>query len=499
MVERRSPKPNAGGSSPSTPASLVAGLLLAALAALPFAFAVRPQMADYPSHLARYHVMLDQGRSAFLSQYYSFEWALRGNLGVDLLMVPLGGLLGVERAAWLIALLLPVLVALGILAVESTLRGRIGVGALLALATVWSPAMAMGFANFSLSLALALLAFALWVRLADKPWRAALFVLIGLLVWLSHSAGWGLLGVMVFGYEWHRSKSWRALLARSWRALLAPWPLFPPFLLMIAEPGAGSGLNYGQGVVGYKLAMWIAALGGTTRAFDLFSVLVLVLAILLALRFRAIDGRLGWAALLVALLTLAMPRHFGGGDFADLRLVPVALMLGCLSIDARVPRWVLWLAPLLFVLRVGLISAEWRAQSARLEATLPALELVPQGARIAVAVPYDPGNWGNARLSHSGSYATVYRDALVNTHFAIPGVHMLTVRGLGAQFSDPSQRVVPKPGEPVDLSRFPPAAHAQFLWYIGEIPVGRLPAGATVIFREPGSLLARLAKPQARR
>ena len=99
----------------------------------------------------------------------------------------------------------------------------------------------------------------------------------------------------------------------------------------------------------------------------------------------------------------------------------------------------------------------------------------------------------------SADLLQVYRDALVNTHFAIPGVHMLTVKGWGAQFSDPSQRVVPKMGQPVDLSRFPPAAHADFLWYIGEIPAGRLPAGAKVIFREPGSLLARLAKPQARR
>ena len=70
MVERRAPKPNAGGSSPSTPArgSLLAGLVLSLLAALPFAFAVHPQMADYPSHLARYHVMLDGGQSPFLAK-----------------------------------------------------------------------------------------------------------------------------------------------------------------------------------------------------------------------------------------------------------------------------------------------------------------------------------------------------------------------------------------------------------------------------------------------
>ena len=479
--------------TPSTPAtgSLLAGLALTLLMVLPFAFAVRPQQADYPSHLARYHVMLDGGQSPWIAKYYSFEWALNGNLGVDLLMVPMGRLLGVETAAELIALVLPMLVAMGIMTVEWTLRRRIGVGSLLALLTVWSPAMAMGFANFSLSLALSLFAFALWVRLDGWRWRAALFVPIGLVIWLCHSAGWGVLGVMVFGYEWHRQ--------HSWRALLAPWPLFPPFLLILTEAKVGSSLHYGDGPIMYKLSIWVNALVGTTITLDLLTLMMLVIAVLLALRFRALDGRLGWAALLVAGLTIVMPRHFGGGDFADLRLVPVALMLGVLAIDAKVPRWVLLLAPVMLVARLGVTSQEWHEQSDRLEAALPALEKVPEGARIAVAVSYDPSIWGSARLSHAGSYATVYRDALVNTHFAIPGVHMLQLKGLGAEFIDPSQRVAVKPGEPIDLSNFPPARYADYLWFIGDNPVGKLPAGTKVLYRAPGSMMAQLAKPESER
>ena len=489
MVERRSPKPNAGGSSPSTPArgSLLAGLVLSLLAALPFAFAVHPQMADYPSHLARYHVMLDGGQSPFLAKYYSFDWALRGNLGVDLLMVPLGHLLGVENAALLIALLLPILVALGIMAVEWTLRRRIGVGALLALATVWSPSMVMGFANFNLALALALFAFALWVKLEARPWRAMLFVPTGVLIWICHSAGWGVLGIMMFGYEWHRRGSWRALVARSWRALLAPWPLFPPFLLVALESRVGDTFHYGSNPLHFKLGIWIKALSETSTMLDLASVLLLVAAIVIALVKRRIDGRLGWAALVVALLTLAIPRHLGGGDLADGRLVAIALMLGCLAIDARQPRWLMWLVPTLFLVRLAVTCADWREQSMILENALPALEKVPQGARIAAAIPFDPLRWGSTPLSHAGSYATLYRDALVNTHFALPGVHMLTVKGLGAYFIDPSQRVAARPGEPVDLRNFPPAAHADYLWYVGENPVGSLPPvrRCFIALREP--------------
>jgi hypothetical protein len=362
---------------------------------------------------------------------------------------------------------------------------------LLALVTVWSPAMAMGFANFSLSLALTLFAFVLWIRLSDWPWRAALFVPIGMAVWLCHSAGWGVLGVMVFGYEWHRR--------HSWRAFLAPWPLFVPFLLVLAEQRVGGTFLYGTHPLKFKTDMWIKALDGTTPLLDLFSVVVLALAVLIAFCSRAIDGRMGWGALLVAALTIAVPRHLGGGDFADLRLVPVALMLGCLAIDARVPRWLLWVVPLLFVVRLGMFAEEWHGQSKRLEAALPALEKVPQGARIAFAYPYNPLTWSSSRLSHAGSYATIYRNAVVNSHFAIRGVHMLRLKGKYADFIDPSQRIVAMPGVPIDLSRFAPAARADYLWYIGANPLGKLPPGARVIYRARGSVLAQLAKPAAPR
>jgi len=461
------------------------GAVMALLCALPFLVAVHPQLGDYPSHLARYHVMLNRADSAFLNRYYDFDWIWTGNLGVDMLMWPLGTLLGVERAAWLIALILPPLTGLAIISVEWALRRRVGVGSLLAFALIWSPSMLMGFSNFSLSVALALFAFALWVRLKNWRWRAALFVPIGLVVWLCHSAGWGVLGVLVFGYEWHRNK--------GIAAFLAPWPLFLPFMAILSEPGIGASFQYGEGAPTYKFAIWLKALSDHNPTLDMTSALLIAVAILAALYARKLDGRLTWAALLIAILTLVMPRHFGGGDFADQRLIPIALMLGCMAIDARVPRWALALAPALFLVRLGVTTVAWKDESDRLEQALVALDQVPQGARIAGASAHFVGAWGPEVFAHAPSYATVYKDALVNTHFAVPGVHMLRVKEGGASFADPSQRVLARPGESVDLSNHPPAAQANFLWYFGENPVSKLPAGAVVIHRSPGSLLARLA------
>lgn len=465
---------------------------LALLSCLPVALVALPQMTDYPSHVARYHVMLDHGASAWLREYYSFTWRWSGNLGADLLIIPLAKLVGLEQAARLIAGIIPPLTGLAMIAVEWTLRRRIGVGTMLAFATIWSPALVIGFLNFSLSFALALLAFALWVRLADRKWRWLVFVPIGWLVWLCHLAGWGVLGVLVFGYEWSRQ--------RSIRAILAPWPLAFPALTFLAGAGASSGpLPWGPNVLHFKKLIWSMALRDRDWWLDSASLWLILAAIAIAAMTRRIDWRLGWAALMFAVLSLALPRHLGGGDYTDYRLIAVALSVGCMAIDWVPPRAILWAAPLLYLVRLGFTSAAWQAEARDVEAMLRALGHVPQGARIAAAVVTDTASWKTDTFQHVPSYATVRRDALINSHFAEPGVHMLQMLDGGPRFQDPSQRILLPPGKRPDLSHFMPAARADYLWYIGHVPPARLPAGAVIVHRSGRSIMARLAKAADRR
>ncbi len=469
---------------------LWSAIVLALAACLPYLFAVEPQLTDYASHLARYHVMFEAGQNPVIDGYYLFHWIITGNLGADLLMVPLGQLLGVERAAWLIGFTLPPLTGLAVITVEWTLRRRIGVGSLLALVTVWSPAMILGFFNFCLALALALFAFALWVRLETWRWRPVVFIPIGLAIWICHLAAWGVLGVLVFGYEWSRNK--------SWRAFIAPWPLFAPFLLFFVTSG-NPGLQYGERPFAYKTGIWFKALRDQSKWLDVTALFVLLSVIWAALRARRIDGRLGWAALMLFALTLIVPRHLGGGDYADYRLIAVALMIGSLAIDWKVPRWLLVLAAGLFLARLAVTSVAWHQSSQKLEEGLAALELLPRGARVAGAVVTPVSLWGSNPLEHAPSYATVRRDALVNSHFAVPGIHMLELKGGGAGFLDPSQRILWQKGQPIDLAVFEPARQADYLWYFGDRQPDRLPQGAQVLHQTPHSLLLRLANPVYRR
>ena len=474
------------GAPPGPREGLLLGVVLALLASLPVLVAAYPQMGDYPAHLARYHVMLADGQNPWLTRYYGFEWKLTGNLGVDLLIGPLARLIGLEPAGRLIAGLIPVLTGLSILTVEWTLRKRIGIGSLLGFAFIWSPSLLLGFLNFGLSLALALFAFAGWVRLTQWRWRWALFVPIGLVVWLCHVSGWGVLGLLVFGFEWQRSK--------NWRAFLAPWPLTAPILPMLFGAGTKGLFSYGAHVLIYKQAIWLKAMRDQSEQLDKLSLAVVVLALLIVLLRKRIDGRLGWAALLVLLGSLAMPRQIVGGDYADYRLISTGLLVACLAIDWPLPRWALYLAPVLFLGRLAVTTEVWREGSRETAALLGALDHVPRGARIASAVASDQSRWRFNTFEHIGGYALVRRDALVNSNFAVPRIHMLTMRDGGHNFFDASQRIKFRPGDVIDLAHYSPARQADYLWYVGPPEPNRLPSGAVVIWRSSHGLLARLAK-----
>ncbi|MQH18582.1 hypothetical protein EI065_25015, partial [Escherichia coli] len=102
----------------------------------------------------------------WLSDWYNFSWQLIGNLGIDILIIPLAKLFGLELAVKLIVMTIPALTVTGFLWIAREVHGRIPPTALFALPLAYSYAFQFGFVNFALSMALALNAFALWLRLA---------------------------------------------------------------------------------------------------------------------------------------------------------------------------------------------------------------------------------------------------------------------------------------------------------------------------------------------
>ncbi len=355
----------------------------------------------------------------------------------------------------------------------------------MALCFVWSPSLILGFLNFGLAQAAALFAFAGWVRFEGKAWRPLLFLPVGIAIWVMHVSGWGMLGILVFGYEWHRHK--------GLAAFLAPWPLFLPFLSLIAGDHPGSLPSYGPNVWVFKWAIWKQAMRDGVVWLDHWSLLFFAALLLGSLLLRKIDGRLGWAAAILLAGSIAMPRHIFGGDLADARMIYSGLLVASLALSWQAPRWLLWITPALFLVRLGVTTDTWHRGSARTEQLLAALDHLPRGARVANLVVTNSGVWGYNAQEHIGGYAVLRKDVLINAHFAIPGVHMISTREGGPNFRDPSQRMLWRKG-PIDLSNWEPAKGMDWLWYVGQREPDALPPGAVIVYRAPGTLVARLAK-----
>ncbi|MDE2412503.1 MAG: hypothetical protein KGM18_12090 [Sphingomonadales bacterium] len=468
--------------------SLVFGLLLALVSTLPVLVAVYPQMVDYPAHLARFHVMLDRDSSPFLQEYYGFKWRWMGNLGADLLIRPLAQWFPLETAGRIIAGIIPLVTGLGILAVEWVLRRRIGVGAVLAMAFIWSPALLLGFLNFGLSLAAALFVFAAWVLLEGKRWRAAVMIPAAFLVWVCHVSGWGILGLMVFGYEWSRDK--------SWRAFLAPWPLVFPVLALLFGAGTKglASYGYGESVTFYKWAIWKQAMRDAVEWLDYASLIAVLGGLGVSAWLRRIDPRLGWATLILLLSSFALPRHIFAGDLVDARMISTGLMVGCMALCWRAPRWVMLAAAMLFLGRLALTTDNWKRDSRETAHLLQTIDRLPVGAKLATIVITEKNQWQYNPQEHICGYALVRRDALVNCNFALPMVHMLTINEGGPYFRDPYHRLYHRSGATINLLSYDPAKHADWFWYVGRNRPDKLPLRAKVIEADRHTLLARLAK-----
>lgn len=443
---------------------------LAVLSSAPFWVTSYPYLIDYPSHLARFHVMLADDPA--LAANYGFHWQLIGNLGTDLLMVPLGALLGIDNAAFLIAALIAPLTVLAIFDVSRSLGRPIGAGALLALPLVYAQPFLLGFLNYSLGLALALFAFAAWIRCEGR--KHLPFFLIAWLIWLCHMAAWANLVVMCGGYELSRTRKPAELVKRL-------WPLAFPAIMLVHSSSRYVPQPTSQWAD--KLRIWVGVLGYRNFALDVFILAVLISTLLMAARSKLhFDPRVGIPALLFAILTLIVPSRLGGGDLADLRLVPVALILAALALEWTSP--IAWAFVALFAFKVAAMAFAWKAQGDDYARSLHALDFVPRGAKVQVLVIEKEHALMQSPFAHFSGYAVGLKAALVNSNFAIPGVHLLTVPNDPA-FVDPTQTLVLSKGQRLNFSKL----QDERVWIFPDAQTFQIPENYTVTYSDKDSIL----------
>jgi hypothetical protein len=471
-----------------------------------------PPLVDLLGHMGRYRVELDLNHSPWLQRYYDFHWAAIGNLGVDLLVIPLGKLFGLEPAVKLIVLAIPPLTAAGFLWVAREVHGRVPPTAFFALPFIYGYPFLFGFVNFTLSVALAFLAFGLWLRLGrlDKTsLRNWLFAPISLVVFFCHTYGWGLLGLMCFSADavrlHDRGRSW-------WRsgieAALHTSVMALPLLVMLiwrSETHGGQTLDWFNWKVKWR---WIySALRDRWKWLDIGSLIATACAFLYAIVSRklTLSRNLAFSAIVLAIAFVFLPRIVFGSAYADMRLVPYLMAVAILAIrfrgapDRRTAQVLAVLGLLFFSTRTIANTVSLGMAANDQSAKMKAIDLIPRGAKVISLVGMTCQEyWPMLRNGHLGAMVIVRREGFANDQWVIQGLNLMDLKYTKAGYfaADPSQLV--RPNRCLDplhrmidqsLSTLP-RNDFDYVWLIDPPPFSpETVADMKLVWRGPGSFL----------
>jgi len=430
---------------------VLGGWLAIALAFLPFLVVSIPPLADAPGHLAQLAVQTAPPSSP-LRHYFAFHWALKLNLGVDLLVEILRPLLGLERAFWLVTAAIPPLTVIAILCLAHAANRCGSAAASWALPFAFAYPFSFGFLNYALGMALSFLAFALWIGLAERrAIRGALFWIIIPALLICHAIGGGLLPLMILAASVPRlRRDGVAAVAGELHPLAAA--ILTILLWKLADPGSGGlGTVFGLDT---KLNALLLVLRDQNRLLDLAS-LALIVAVPIAGRLLGARFSPANAAVAIALILLfaILPNELNGSSYTDTRIAP-AIAIAVLTlqdwstVSRRWRRTAAMAGLALFAVRMMATTQGFAAYARSYAAERAALAHVAPGSRVLALVTRQcraSRIWRMDRLDHLPALALVDRASWTNALWDVPGIHLLEVRFRPSPdfYDDPSHYVWP--------------------------------------------------------
>jgi hypothetical protein len=379
--------------------------LLGLAALLPLLLADIPPLVDYLNHIARDYVLAHFEQSEILPIYYRPEWAFLPNLAMDLFIVPLTRIMPIDAAGKLFIGMTFLATAGGVLALSRALHGRIEWPAYLVFFFLYHRLMLWGYLNFSFGIGLALLAFALWLSIRNKPWllRCLVFTGLALILLLCHLFTFAVYLLFIGGYQlgqtvqdWNHGALRRDL--REW-SLIFLHVAIPLALFVLLSPTAGKSGEIRFGSIVQKFTSAFHVVNNYSRPLDYATFLAIAGFIALGLWRKWLSLSLAVIAPLIlgGLIQTVMPETLFGSQTADSRL-PIALWM-LLAAGLRfnpaarrvaTPLLLGFLA--LLLARFAVIAVEWHRSNAVYAEYLAAFRKLPQGARLlsVVALPRNP-------------------------------------------------------------------------------------------------------------
>lgn len=189
-------------------------LALLFVCSLPLFLSRHVPLVDYPTHLARMHILRHYSTDEFLQQTYEVSLMPRPNLAMDLVVMALSRLTDVETASRIFVFLYMAVTLSGVAMLNRVAhREWSAVSILLAAILLWNWVFAYGFMNFLFGLGIMLWALAIWLMMSDRPASLRIIVgsLVGAILFLCHIVPFVLFAVAVGGIGLHRAIDRRRL------------------------------------------------------------------------------------------------------------------------------------------------------------------------------------------------------------------------------------------------------------------------------------------------
>lgn len=449
--------------------NLAYGLLILGLgvAMLPLLASEMPPLFDYPSHLARMHVLARWDEFAS-NAFFERDAFLIPNVMSDVIGIRLMALLDpLSAGRVLLALTLASMLG-GAFALHAAATGRASPWpVLLVLPFLYNEMFFWGFLNYMLGLALMLWACAAWLYLEERgrAMQLAAGTVFAVLVFFAHLVAFGLLALAVAALELRRSWLNRAAgPAVAFRRLAASAAIFGPSFVLYAMRSPSRDLDLAVAFnfdAYHKLSPFTRLLSSGNPEADTLVLLGTtgIAAALLASRRARLEPRLAMLSVLFVLLSIALPYTALGSFFLDERVAIAAALVGFAAVggvapgaDRRIPWGIAAAGIALLALATGrtmVIVDDWRRLDGRYAAMLEAFEHIPEGSLVipAEGAPFEYAlGWFESRsrrppVEHAASYATITRNAVVTNIFARRGQNPL----VHEPSSDLSRRLAANP------------------------------------------------------
>ena len=321
---------------------VLAFLALLALALVPLALADPLPLVDLPNHLARAYVLANIDTSTVFARYFETNWQFLSNLGGDIVLPPLLGVMSPHAASVLFAAMLLIATATAVLAIHRTLFGHWSAFPLLVFLFLYNKPFLWGFLNYVMSVALALWLFFAWLQLRNLAWwlRVPLFAVLTALLAPVHLYGFGIYAVLVGTSELSRvALAPRATWGRGAVTLALNALPFVPGLWLVFASSTTDAPDFIWGSVLGKLHGLLEVVE-TYNPFEAAFVLVLFGAIFgagLFTRRIVVHPVMVLGLVVLAIIYFAIPIQLFGSGYAGVRILPVIAIVAAASADWRVP------------------------------------------------------------------------------------------------------------------------------------------------------------------